>query len=91
MATWQKGQLWCMRTPPTDGTPMTLLAAAAMKFDGTIDDAINETKTSTSGNDRSSRRSRRLTKDAIPEGGKNAFPRGGADDDDAVVASDDLK
>ena len=24
-------------------------------------------------------------------GGKNAFPRGGADDDDAVVASDDLK
>ncbi len=24
-------------------------------------------------------------------GGENAFPRGGADDDDAVVASDDLK
>ena len=49
MATWQKGQLWCMRTPPTDGTPMTLLAAAAMKFDGTINDAINETTKLTSG------------------------------------------
>jgi hypothetical protein len=83
---------------------MSSLAAATTVVDDTIDDAINETKTSTSGNDRSSRRSRRLTKDpnptegggampedAIPEGGKNAFPRGGADDDDAVVASDDLK
>ena len=49
MATWQKGQLWHMKTPPTDRTPMTLLAAAAMKFDGTIDDAIDETTKLTSG------------------------------------------
>ncbi len=49
MATWQKGQLWRMIMPPTDGTPMTLLAAAALKFEGTIDDAIDETMKSTSG------------------------------------------
>ncbi len=40
-----------MTTPLTDGTPMSLLAVATTVIDDTIDDAIDETTTSTIGDE----------------------------------------
>ncbi len=96
-----------MTTPLTDGMPMSLLAVATTVIDNTIDDAINETTTSTIG-DKSiivtialfDKKSKSycgggggvMPEDTIPNGGGgDTLPRGGADDDDAVVASDDSK
>ena len=69
-------------------------------IDDMIDDAINETMTLTSGNESIVTmitpfdkglefvRWGTMPEDAIPEGGGGAFPRGGTDDDSAVVTSD---
>ncbi len=87
-------------TPPTNRTPMSSLAAATTA----IDDAIDETTTLTSGDEsivatiapfdegpESDRGGGTMSEVAIPEGTEDAIPRGGADNDDAIVASDDSK
>ncbi len=93
-----------MTTPPTNRTPMFSLAVAMMAIADTIDDAINETMTLTSGDKsivamivpfnkgpESDRGGGTMSKVAIPEGREDAIPCGGADDDNAIIMSDDLK
>ncbi len=86
--------------PPTNRTPMSLLAAAMTGINYTI----NGTTTSTSGDElivativpfdegpKSDRGGGTMSKVAIPERREDPVPRGSADDEDAIVASDNLK
>jgi hypothetical protein len=86
--------------PPTNRTPMSLLAAAMTA----INDTIDGTMTLASGDEsivamippfdkgpESNRGGGAMSKVAIPEGREDAIPRGGADNDDAIIASDDSK
>ena len=79
---------------------MSSLAAKTTTDDGWSDDTIDDTRSMRRKTSDERERSIVATDiapfDEGPEsdrggGGENAFPRGGADDDDAVVASDDLK
>ncbi len=89
-----------MTTPPTNRTPMSSLAAAKTA----INDTINGTTMWMSGDKsivttialfdegpESNRGGGMMSEVAILEGREDAIPRGGADDDDAIIVSDDLK
>ncbi len=91
-------------TPPTNRTPMSSLAVAMTAINDTINDAINERTTSMSGVElivttigpfdkgpKSDRGGGAMSKVAIPEGREDAIPRGGADNDDAIIMSDNSK
>ncbi len=86
--------------PPTNKLPMSSLAAATRAIDNTI----NGTTTSTSGDKsivatiapfdkgpESNRGGGTMSKVAIPEGREDTIPFGGTDDDNGIVASDDSK
>ncbi len=90
-------------TPPTNRTPISLLAVVTMAIDDTINDAINEMTMSTSRDKsivamiapfnkgpKSDRGGGTMSKVAIPEGREDTI-HGGADNDDAIVASDHSK
>ncbi len=81
-----------------------VLAVATRAIDDTVNDAIDETTTSTSGDEsivatiapfdegpESDQGGGTMSEVAIPEGREDAIPRGGTDDDDVIDASDDLK
>jgi hypothetical protein len=87
-------------TPPTNRMPMSLLVAATTA----INDTIDGTMTLTSGDEsivamimpfdkgpKSNRGGGTMSEVAILEGREDAIPRGGADNDDAIIASDDSK
>ncbi len=91
-------------TPPTNRTLMSLLAAATMAINDTIDDAINETTTLMSGDEsivariapfeegpKSDRGGGTMSEVVILEGREDAIPHGGTDDDNTITASDDSK
>jgi hypothetical protein len=91
-------------TPPTNGMPLSSLAAATTAINDTIDDEIDETMTLTSGDKSivatiapfnegptSNRGVGAMSEVAISEGREDAIPHGSADNDNAIVVSGDLK
>ncbi len=91
-------------TPPTNRMLMSSLAVAMTAMDNTIDDAIDETRTLTSGDEsivptialfnegpESNRGGGTMSEVTILEGREDAIPRGGMDNNNAIIVSNNSK